>query len=312
MATLQTIYDAVAYYSIPGAPLYLLGYVDVYAYGTGKSIYEIMRERWPGAIVIPITVSGTHELTYDGHRVRMCDMETGDLTPADAAQWCAEEIELGAPDWAPPTPYLQAANGLAMFQALDDVGLKMGVNVCWGMAWWNGRADLLIPPPPWPVLPMPVYHQFTSVFDQFDIGCGLPKWIEPSPPPPPKPKARGATMGIIFETNGTIYDGFGVLDPTTGKAKGMALELDKNAGAAIKAAAAAGLTPPPVADELNGLYNIYVVGNDAGAKPQVSDLPGTDTSGMIGHPVGTVPGGAHISSGFTTDPAAAKGPLPSS
>jgi hypothetical protein len=314
MPTLELIYDAVAFYTIPGTPLVLLGYVDVYDEATGLSIYESMRRRWPGAIVIPITVSGTHELTYDGKRVRMCDMETGDLTPAGAAQWCYDELNLGAPEWNPPTPYCQAANGLAMMQALSNVGLKMGSQVPWAMAWWNGREDLLIPPKPWPVLPMPVYHQFRSLYDEFDIGCGLDTWITPSPPPPPKPRARGGHMGLIFETNGTIYDGYAVLNPATGKAKGIALVLDKSAATAYQAEVEAGNQPRPIPDVLNGLYNVYVVGNDAVvAEPQVSDLPGEDASGMVGHPAGTVPGGAHIPAGFTTtkpaDPPAREGNL---
>jgi hypothetical protein len=186
-----------------------------------------------------------------------------------------------------------------MMQALAGVGLKMGIDVPWGMAWWNGRQDLLIPPRPWPVLPMPVYHQFQSIYDQYDLWVALPQWLEPSPPPPPKPKAKGANMGIIFETNGTIYDGFGVLG-AGGKAKGAALTLGQNAAAAYRAAAAAGNVPPPIPDVLNGLYNVYVVGNDSGALPQVSDLPGEDTSGMIGHPVGTTPGALHMPPGFGT------------
>lgn len=282
LVALQVGYDAVAFTSIPGAPLALLGYVDVYAYGSGKSIYQCMRERWPGAAVIPITVNGTHELTYDGKRVRMCDVEYRDLTPAGGAQWCAEELELGAPDWAPPTPYCQAANGLAMMQALAAVGLHMGTQIPWGMAWWNGRMDLLPPPPPWPRLPLPVYHQYLSIYDQYDMWVALPEWIWPSPPAPPKPKPRGGHMGLIFETNGTIYDGAMALG-ADGKLHPCTIALDKTAATAYMNEVAAGNQPRPIPDVSNGLYNKYVVGNLA--EPlQVSDLPGEDASGQIGYP----------------------------
>ena len=93
-------------------------------------------------------------------------------------------------------------------------------------------------------------------------------------------------MGLIFETNGTIYDGYAVLDSTTGKAKGIALVLDKNGAAAYMAEGAAGNQPRPIPDDLNGLYNIYVVGNDNAAKVQVSDLPGENQDGRIGVPPG--------------------------
>jgi hypothetical protein len=284
---LQLGYDAVDFYSIPGSPLALMGYVDVHDEATGLSIYQSMRQRWPGAVVIPITTGGTHELTYDGKRVRVCDFEYLDLTAAGAAQWAAEEIQLGAPSWDPPTLYCQAANGAAAMSALSTVGLRMGIDVPWAMAWWNGRQDLLIPPPPWPKLPMPVCHQYASLYDEYDLWVGLPEWVSPSPPAPPKPKAKGVHMGLIFETNGTIYDGAVVLG-ANGKPATTAVALTKNGAAAYLAEVAAGNQPRPIPDVLNGLYNIYVVGN-LGAAVQVSDLPGEDKSGLTGVPASPAP-----------------------
>jgi hypothetical protein len=278
---LMTGYDAVDFYSVPGQPLLLMGYVDVFDEATGLSIYESMRRRWPSAIVIPITVAGTHQLTYDGRRVRVCDFEYRDLTAAGAAQWAAEELELGAPAWDPPTIYCQAANGLAAFQALAAIDLRMGVDVPWMMAWWNGRPDLLIPPPPWPKLPMPVAHQYLCEYNEFDIFCALPEWATPSPPPPPKPKPKGGH--VLFETNGTIYDGGLALD-AAGKVVPCTATYTPNMKTAYDNAVAAGNAPPPVADYLNAFYNYYVVGNFKDTA-QVSDLPGEDQSGLSGAPV---------------------------
>ena len=167
---LVTCYDAVSIDTIPGSPAACLGYVDVWDEQTGRSNYQSVRERWPEAIVVPITVSGTHELTYDGKRVRMCDSESGDLSSAGAAQWCYEELELGAPSWGEVIP--------------------------WYMAWWNGVPDLAIPRPPWPVLPAPVGHQYYREGEfTYDMSVVLKRWLMlPAPPTPYCQSANGLSM----------------------------------------------------------------------------------------------------------------------
>ena len=169
-SVLVTCYDAVSIDTIPGTPTACLGYVDVWDEQTGLSNYQSVRERWPQAIVVPITVSGTHALTYDGKRVRMVDMETGDLTPAEAAQWCYEEIQLGSPSWGEAVP--------------------------WFGAWWNGVPDLAMPPPPWPQLPTPVGHQYERQGEfTYDISVVLESWLLlPSPPTPYCQAANGQAM----------------------------------------------------------------------------------------------------------------------
>jgi len=275
---LQIGYDAVGINTVPGSPMAMLGYTDVWDYQTGSWNYQAVAARWPGITVITITTSGQH--SGGGRRIRMCDMEFKDLSPAGAAQWAYEEIQLGAPSWDPPTISCQAANGLAVSEALDNVGLRMGIDVPWGMAWWNGRVDLLIPPKPWPVLPMPVYHQYLSIYNQYDIWCALPEWVWPTPPPPPKPKAKGTHM--LFETNGVIYDG-GVAFKGT-QLVPATVTYTPNMKTAYMAEVAAGNQPRPIPDYMNSYYNYYVVGNFGAVGVQVSDLPGEDVSGKIGYP----------------------------
>ena len=91
-------------------------------------------------------------------------------------------------------------------------------------------------------------------------------------------------MGLIFETNGVIYDG-AVAPDATGKLHPATVALTPNAKTAYMNEVTAGNQPRPIPDYMNALYNIYVVGNMASVAPaQVSDLPGEDTSGKIGYP----------------------------
>jgi hypothetical protein len=234
--TLTTVYDAVAIGTIPGTPTALLGYVDVWDQQTGMSNYQSLRERWPSAIVAPGTVSGTHDLTYDGRRPKWVDMETGDLTASEAATWCYEELELGAPSWGEVVP--------------------------WFGAWWNGVADLAMPPPPWPQLPTPVGHQYARIGPPpglYDMSVVLESWLlAPAPPTPYCQAANGQAMADALAAVGLRLgeppvpkpkepEVFFVRNPTTGEIDQVSPAGAVNVGnawPAIQAAyAAAGMVP---------------------------------------------------------------------
>jgi len=179
--SLVIVYDSCNVDAIPDDAQVLMGYVDVYD-ASGRSIYDLMKARFPNATVISGTVTGVPG-------VRWCDMETGDLSAPEAATWAYNEIQSGRPVWDPPTIYCQAANGESVKVALADLGLTMGSQVPWAMAWWNDVQDLNPPPPPWPILPPPVCHQFMTIKNTYDMSVALSSWIWPAPPaPPPKPK----------------------------------------------------------------------------------------------------------------------------
>jgi hypothetical protein len=203
--TLQLCFDAVAIATIPVVPTAALGYVDVWDEQTGLSNYQSVRERWPSAIVVPITVQGSHALTYDGRRVRMVDMESGDLTATEAAQWCYEEIELGAPSWGEVIP--------------------------WFMAWWNGEPDLVIPPPPWPVLPTPIGHQYARIGPPpglYDTSAVLESWLLlPAPPTPYCQAANGLAMADALAAVGLRM---GEPPPPQPKEEEMLFVRDPNSG----------------------------------------------------------------------------------
>jgi hypothetical protein len=183
--SLVQIYDAVAVDTIP------LG-AEVVFYYDMPDTYAAVKARFPNATLLGITTQGAH-----GPEWRMCDMETGDLTPSEAAQWAYDEITSGRPAWNPPTIYAQAANGQEVQQAVEALGLQFGTQVPWFMAWWNGVPDLTPPPPPWPPLPTPVGHQYYRESpDTYDMSVALPSWVYPAPPPPPPTHYQGEGMFI--------------------------------------------------------------------------------------------------------------------
>jgi len=79
-----------------------------------------------------------------------------------AAQWAYEEIQLGAPSWTRP-PSTARPPTVLPFPRPWTTWASVWVLMFRGDGMVNGRVDLLIPPKPWPVLPMPVYHH-TSAF----------------------------------------------------------------------------------------------------------------------------------------------------
>jgi hypothetical protein len=197
---LVVIGDAVAVGTLPENLEVVMGY-DM------PDTLPLLRARFPNATVLTITTQGAGSY-------RLCDMETGDLTPAEAAQWAYNEISSGRPKWDPPTIYCQAANGQAVEWALASLGLKLGVDVQWFMAWWNGKPDLAIPPPPWPVLPAPVGHQYLREGEfTYDLSVALSSWVWPTPPPLPQPKE----VDMLLVRNPSAHEGGGTIKLPDGK-----------------------------------------------------------------------------------------------
>jgi hypothetical protein len=172
-------YDAVAVETIPSNAGLVFYYDEPSTLGPVQQLF-------PNAAHIGITTQGA-----GGPNWRLCDMETGDLTAAQAAQWAYNQIHGGMPVWMKPTIYCQSANVQAVFDACAAIGLKLGAftdptaDVWWFMAWWNGVPNLVPPPPPWWQPPQPVGHQFHTVYDAYDVDVCLEGWVFLAPPAPP-------------------------------------------------------------------------------------------------------------------------------
>jgi hypothetical protein len=282
-------YDAVNILSIPGAPPAVLGYTDIYN-EDGQSIYEWACQRWSNTTVIPITTRGLH--SGGGFRQRMCDCEYLDLGPTQAAQWAYEEIQLdvaGAATYDPPTIYCQAANAHAVFLACAALGLVLGKDVNWAMAWWNGVANFAPPPmPPWPWVPPPVYHQYTSLYNEYDMWVALASWVWPTPPPPPAPvkTEEGDIMGYLLR-NGLIYSKEVKPVIAGGVPSSVWEAMDANGVLAVKKSNIA-----IVPDNLDSIFNMcpnipYSGKQTAPFPPMVGrDWNRTQAPGKLGAPIG--------------------------
>lgn len=212
-------YDAVAVDTIPSNAS-LVFYYDI------PNTLPYVLARFPNATRIGIT-------TQAAPGYRMCDMETGDLDPPQAAQWAQTEIQSGRPSWDKPTIYCNAENFHAVFLACADLGLRLGdatdltCDVWWFEAWWNDEPDLICPPsPPWPHFAEPVGHQFFRESEfTYDIDIALSSWVYPAPPAPVRIKYP--TEDFMFIRN----PGPGALVVPAGAATEGAICLVSPAGA---------------------------------------------------------------------------------
>jgi hypothetical protein len=192
---LQIGYDAVSVGTIPD-DAELVYWYDI------PSTLAAVNARFPDATKIGITTQGAPGF-------RMCDMETGDLTAPETAQWAYNEVHSGRPIWDKPTPYCQAANCRSVITACADLGLRLGdatdltCDVWWFQAWWNNVPDLGTPAG-WG-LPVPVGHQyFRQGQFTYDISVALSSWVWPAPPTPPKPKVQEAELFIRNPKSGEV------------------------------------------------------------------------------------------------------------
>jgi hypothetical protein len=135
--------------------------------------YEATKARFPGKPVKSISVYGTDAAALGAD---ICDCETGDYTPAGAAQWARMKIDAGL---GRPTIYCNTSTYNALTNALAAQRLRFGVDV----DWWEAHYDNV------PVLsssPGAIGKQYQS-FPNYDISVVDPTWLGLVPAPDPIP-----------------------------------------------------------------------------------------------------------------------------
>jgi len=123
---LVTMYDAVDASGIPQDAPAVAAYVD-----GGYAWSEEDWARFPGVPHVTITVLGAAG-------ARVCDCESGDLTPVQAAAWAATEVLAGRR----PTIYCNTSTLPAVLGALPVFGLQFGRDLDWWQAQYDGIAAL--------------------------------------------------------------------------------------------------------------------------------------------------------------------------
>jgi hypothetical protein len=181
---LVTVYDAVAVGTIPPEATCFLAYDSTI--GPLLARFPHPRKVWR------VTTSGSEsELDQD-----ICDCESGDATPEDAADWAAEKIAAKA---GRPCIYVEVANKPLVETALAQRGLAFGEQVdCW-LAWWNGEGNV----------PNGIYngvgcgqgnvaHQFFRQGEfTYDVSVALSEWAFPG--------QEANDMLFIKEQSGEVY-----------------------------------------------------------------------------------------------------------
>lgn len=109
------MYDGVDVSKLPANADMYAGYVD----GHWPTYHDIVKAH-PGKPVVSITVQGW---THDGATViaDVCDVENGDLTPAQGAQWARQRLD----DGAHPTIYCSASVVPAVHASLAAAGVAL-------------------------------------------------------------------------------------------------------------------------------------------------------------------------------------------
>jgi Putative peptidoglycan binding domain len=123
---MSTMYDTANPDAELPDPEIIAGYID----GDYVSLPGLM-ERYPDATHLSITVRGASG-------ARICDCEAGDLTPAQAANWCKNEIF----DKRRPTVYCSLDIETEVWNALTAIGIER-TEVDWWIADWTGEAHTI-------------------------------------------------------------------------------------------------------------------------------------------------------------------------
>lgn len=223
---LVTFYDAVYVPAIPPDATIIAVYVD------GEWPTEAaVRARFLQAHLITITVTGSPDNM-------VCDCETGDLTPAQAAQWAADEKTAGRR----PTIYCNESTTPDVVAALAVHGLTFGRDVDHWLAAPDGIAEV-------PEGCVAKQYWWGPGIYSYDADVALPTWSALPQPKPPAPEPE-ATM-CYFTWLGKSYAGTVGTDN-----RGHGVEL--GAGA-VKALQAGGVKF--IADAEASLYNLFVLGD---------------------------------------------------
>ena len=121
---MATMYDSTDALAIPDDAEVAAGYTDGHFVN-----FAAVVARTPNAQHVSITVTGLPAST-------VCDCESGDLTPLDAARWAKVEQRAGRR----PTIYCSKDSQQAVLVALASVG---AAPVDWWLADWTGSPHLL-------------------------------------------------------------------------------------------------------------------------------------------------------------------------
>lgn len=128
LTTVHVAYDDTDVALIPADATIILVYID----GRFRNI-DAVRARFPHALIITITVTGIAG-------ARFVDCEAGDLTPAQAAHWAANELKAGRK----PGIYASVSNMPAVIAALAALGIHRDQVLLWS-AHYTGVAHLCGP-----------------------------------------------------------------------------------------------------------------------------------------------------------------------
>lgn len=154
-----TLYDSTTVADIPVDAPAVAGYVD----GAYRNLAELTA-RFPDRPVISITVTGIGG-------VRVADVETGDLTPMQGAEWAKSEIAAGRR----PTLYYARSTGQAIAACLNGA-LVDPFAVDYWVADWTGTPHLVNGSV------ATQYADPTTSGGHFDLSEALETWLRPEPP----------------------------------------------------------------------------------------------------------------------------------
>ena len=120
------LFDSVDVSAIPRDARQVAGYLD----GAFANYTELVRA-FPRADHLSITTGGDL-------RARCCDVEGGDLTPAEAALWVRRKLHLGQR----PRIYTSLDNWSNVIDAMAGAGVAENT-VWWWIAEWTGHAHTI-------------------------------------------------------------------------------------------------------------------------------------------------------------------------
>lgn len=197
---MATMYDTTEPASIPAsakAPDYTAGYVD------GKwPTFAAMMFKYPNAVPVSITAIRNSPTSFNAD---VCDCETGDYTPAQAAVWATARIARGFV----PTIYCSLAAWPSVVLACRAAAILAAVD--WWIAAYPGCGPELYDGS--------VAHQWIDhgTYDESVVADGWQpgRSITPVPPAPPVPPTpEDDPMNITAFVDGTTHHVF-VVDDTS-------------------------------------------------------------------------------------------------
>ncbi len=182
------MFDAVHPENIPRGAWAVAGYSDG-AYNWTVPQWEYFMNSWR----IPITVLGGHT------GARVVDCETGDVSPAGAAQWANREIHSGRR----PTVYCNRSTYPTVKWCLEALNLQFGRDVSLWLAAPDGVALLSVPGDPvvYAGLVAKQYGQGSGGI--YDLSVVEPLWVQAvAVGGPPQTAGIGPATVVTVTNNG--------------------------------------------------------------------------------------------------------------